>query len=105
MKITDDILTEFWERIKNKINEYALSENDLNDIFYVNGSETLPPPLSAEEEVDIISRLDKDPSLKTILIERNLRLVVYIAKKFESSRYKHRGPYIYRNNRTYESSK
>ena len=85
MKITDDILTEFWERIKNKLTEYAFSENDLNGIFYVNGSETLPPPLSAEEEVDIISRLDKDPSLKTILIERNLRLVVYIAKRFENS--------------------
>lgn len=85
MKTIDDILTEFWEIIKNKINEYALWDKDLNSIFYVNGAETLPPPLSAEEEVDIISRLDGDPSLKTILIERNLRLVVYIAKRFENS--------------------
>ena len=87
MKTIDDILTEFWGKIKNKINQYALWDNslNLNDIFYVNGSETLPPPLSAEEEVDIISRLDGDPTLKTILIERNLRLVVYIAKRFENS--------------------
>jgi len=85
MKIADNILVEFWGKIKNKINEYYVLNSDLNDIFYVNGSETLPPPLSAEEEVDIISRLDSDPSLKTILIERNLRLVVYIAKRFENS--------------------
>ncbi|MCL1859765.1 MAG: RNA polymerase sporulation sigma factor SigE [Oscillospiraceae bacterium] len=80
MKTIDDILIKFWENIINKLNL-----DNLNDIFYVNGSETLPPPLSAEEEVDIVSRLDNDPSLKTILIERNLRLVVYIAKRFENS--------------------
>ena len=98
MKTIDDILTAFWGKIKYKINKYSFfdAENNLdlnnlgnlgnlNDIFYVNGSETLPPPLSAEEELDIISRLDGDPSLKTILIERNLRLVVYIAKRFENS--------------------
>ena len=80
LKITDNIITDFLKNIKNLILHDAL-----NDIFYVNGSETLPPPLSAEEEVDIISRLDGDPSLKTVLIERNLRLVVYIAKRFENS--------------------
>ena len=85
MKITNDILSDFLQKIKIKINEYVLYESDLNNIYYVNGSETLPPPLTAEEEFDIISRLDNDPSLKTILIERNLRLVVYIAKRFENS--------------------
>jgi len=93
MKTIDDIITEFWIKIKNRISDFNISDIDLinlnylnlNDIFYVNGSETLPPPLSAEEEVDIISRLDGDPSLKTVLIERNLRLVVYIAKRFENS--------------------
>jgi len=86
MKTIDDILTEFWQKIMNKIKRHnILTNNDLNDIFYVNGAETLPPPLSAEEEVDIISKLDNDPSLKTVLIERNLRLVVYIAKRFENS--------------------
>jgi RNA polymerase sporulation-specific sigma factor len=85
IKIIDDMITEFWEKIKNRLIPYDKLYDNLNDIFYVNGSETLPPPLSAEEEVDIISRLDGDPSLKTILIERNLRLVVYIAKRFENS--------------------
>jgi RNA polymerase sporulation-specific sigma factor len=70
--------------IVNKI-KLGLSENDINDIYYVNGPETLPAPLSVEEEADIISRLEENPSLKSILIERNLRLVVYIAKRFENT--------------------
>ena len=56
-----------------------------DEVFYVNGAETLPPPLSAAEETDIIARLNNEPVLKRTLIERNLRLVVYIAKKFENS--------------------
>lgn len=56
-----------------------------NGVFYINGPETLPPPLSHEEEADIISRLTSEPSLRAVLVERNLRLVVYIAKKFENT--------------------
>ena len=56
-----------------------------NGIFYINGPETLPPPLSHEEEADIISRLSSEPSLRSVLVEHNLRLVVYIAKKFENT--------------------
>lgn len=55
-------------------------------VDYLNGGETLPAPLSAEEEKEMVSKLasgDKDAREK--LIEHNLRLVVYIAKKFESS--------------------
>ncbi|MGB9679222.1 MAG: RNA polymerase sporulation sigma factor SigE [Thermoanaerobacteraceae bacterium] len=56
------------------------------EIFYIGGSEALPPPLSSEEESYLISKMEKgDNSAKTILIERNLRLVVYIAKKFENT--------------------
>jgi len=58
-----------------------MTNNNLN----INNSTTLPPPLSTEEEADIISRLDGDPSLKNILIERNLRLVLHIVKRFENS--------------------
>lgn len=57
-------------------------------VFYIGGSETLPPPLSREEEEKLISELgtgSDDCSIKKILIERNLRLVVYIAKKFENT--------------------
>ena len=54
-------------------------------VFYINGPETLPPPLSREEENDAISRLESDESARQMLIERNLRLVVYIAKRFENT--------------------
>lgn len=53
--------------------------------FYINGPQTLPPPLSHEEETRLIALVETDPSARQTLVERNLRLVVYIAKKFESS--------------------
>ncbi len=53
--------------------------------YYINGSETLPPPLTAEEEAELLSRLGEDSEIRETLIERNLRLVVYIAKKFENT--------------------
>lgn len=56
-----------------------------NGVFYINGPETLPPPLSAEEERELILRLEDEPSLRSVLVERNLRLVVYISKKFENT--------------------
>ena len=62
-------------------------EEEILPIFYVAGSQTLPPPLEPEEEAKIINKLDteeKDEARKT-LVERNLRLVVYIAKKFENT--------------------
>ena len=53
---------------------------------YIGGSETLPPPLSISEESEVIGRLESDSeSARKILIEHNLRLVVFIAKKFEST--------------------
>lgn len=57
----------------------------VSDIFYIGGSDTLPPPLSQEEEKEIIASLKDSSEAKTILIEHNLRLVVYLAKKFEST--------------------
>ncbi|MCF6095883.1 RNA polymerase sporulation sigma factor SigE [Thermovorax subterraneus] len=55
-------------------------------IYYIGGSETLPPPLSSEEEAILLSRLEMgEESVKNVLIERNLRLVVYIARKFENT--------------------
>ena len=59
---------------------------DENNLFYIAGSEKLPAPLDAKEEQELLERLmKKDVKAKNILIERNLRLVVYIAKKFENS--------------------
>ncbi|HQD51059.1 MAG TPA: RNA polymerase sporulation sigma factor SigE, partial [Defluviitaleaceae bacterium] len=56
-------------------------------IFYIGGSEILPPPLNREEEESLIKRLGTEDDLyvKSVLIERNLRLVVYIARKFENT--------------------
>ena len=55
-------------------------------IYYIGGSEALPPPLSNDEESYLLSKLEKsDYGVKSILIERNLRLVVYIARKFENT--------------------
>ena len=56
------------------------------EVFYVNGSDTLPPPLTREEEAEVFARLGNDDAdARKCLIEHNLRLVVYIAKKFEST--------------------
>ncbi|SHK39557.1 RNA polymerase sporulation sigma factor SigE [Paramaledivibacter caminithermalis] len=55
-------------------------------IHYIGGNETLPPPLSSEEELLFVSKLQEgDESVRSVLIERNLRLVVYIARKFENT--------------------
>ena len=55
-------------------------------IFYINGSQTLPPPLNIMEEEKLLEKLkENDEAAKQILVERNLRLVVYIAKKFENT--------------------
>ena len=54
-------------------------------IFYVNGPDVLPPPLSREDEAEVIERLEYDEWARQTLIEHNLRLVVYIAKRFENT--------------------
>lgn len=56
-----------------------------NEIYYIGGSDILPAPLTKEEEDEIILKLPADEDAKSILIERNLRLVVYIARKFENT--------------------
>lgn len=55
-------------------------------LFYIGGSDVLPPPLSREEEGNLLQQYaEGSMEARNILIERNLRLVVYIAKKFESA--------------------
>ena len=55
-------------------------------IMYIGGSDTLPPPLRREEEAELLRRLDEgEEQVRQILIERNLRLVVYIARRFENT--------------------
>ena len=54
-----------------------------NDLFYINGPDTLPTPLSVEEEAACIEHIDEE-DVRARLVEHNLRLVVYVAKKFEN---------------------
>ena len=55
-------------------------------LYYVGSSEALPPPLSTDEESYLMDRLESgDSAVRSVLIERNLRLVVYIARKFENT--------------------
>ena len=57
------------------------------EVHYIGGTDVLPPPLEPEEEAYVLSQLDtrRSEEARAILIERNLRLVVYIAKKFENT--------------------
>ena len=74
--------------INNIYARYIDKDKELNDfsIFYVGGSQTLPPPLEPDEEEKVLERLASgDEEARQILVERNLRLVVYIAKKFENT--------------------
>ena len=74
--------------INNIYAKYINNNEDLEclSIFYVAGSQTLPPPLEPEEEEEALKKLrNGDESIKQVLVERNLRLVVYIAKKFENT--------------------
>ena len=77
--------------LKNSINtlyvRYIGNDEEGNfPIYYIGGSQTLPPPLTSEEETEILEKLaNGDESVRQTLVERNLRLVVYIAKKFENT--------------------
>jgi len=64
-----------------------MREETEDHVYYIGGSESLPPPLAVDEEADLLARLgsEDDAQIKATLIERNLRLVVYIARKFENT--------------------
>ena len=74
------LLTDIYAKLKEIINRIFSRE----DVYYINGSETLPPPLSADEETELISRIQTKEA-RDVLIEHNLRLVAYIAKKFDNT--------------------
>lgn len=61
-----------------------LKTDDCGDLFYIGGSDTLPPPLTLEEEKELIAQFSAgSQEARAILIERNLRLVVYLAKSLK----------------------
>ena len=58
----------------------------LDGVHYIGGADPLPKPLTPEEELELVARLPEDDgTARSVLIERNLRLVVFIAKKFENT--------------------
>lgn len=72
-------------RIIIKFKQFILKIlNRRTNLYYINGNETLPPPLDAETEEKMIDTIDSEES-KCILIEHNLRLVAFIAKRFENT--------------------
>jgi RNA polymerase sporulation-specific sigma factor len=78
----------FKENINSVYVKYIKNDEIIEEpIFYIAGAQTLPPPLPEEEEQFYIQKLSEENNLEArqILIERNLRLVVYIAKKFENT--------------------
>jgi len=78
--LENKIKLSFWQKLKIKL----FGRLHSRDVYYINGSETLPPPLSAEEEERLIESID-DVASRDVLIEHNLRLVAYIAKRFENT--------------------
>lgn len=85
MVLNLDIPKQFRLRVLSSIKSMLVSPT--GEVHYIGGTEVLPPPLSAEEEAELVNELDtnnKETAKKT-LVERNLRLVVYIAKKFDNT--------------------
>ena len=73
-------------QVKERIGRFLLQVSAPQTLHYINGPDTLPPPLSPEEEREVFAALAAgSPDARDRLITHNLRLVVYIAKKFESS--------------------
>ena len=67
-------------------NFVSRNNQPVNEVFYIGGNDILPPPLQAQEEAELLENLEAcDCSVKHVLIERILRLVVYIARKFENT--------------------
>lgn len=76
-------INKLYKKIYTKIKSFFWIENE---IYYINGPNSLPSPLTKEEEENVFKNLSNgDKSARDILVVHNLRLVVYIAKKFEST--------------------
>ena len=86
--------TEKWEDILTMPHNFRYILNEIliklglllpGKVMYIGGSDTLPPPLKRGEEAELLSQIEGNEQVRQILIERNLRLVVYIARRFENT--------------------
>ena len=83
MKLLETLKSSILEILKKYFDRDKLEKFP---VYYINGSQTLPPPLEPKEEEELLSKIEEDGDItRKILVERNLRLVVYIAKKFENT--------------------
>jgi len=74
-------MKEYWKQLWER-----LFQPQVRPVYYICGPDVLPPPLKGEEEQNALERLEQgDAAAKQLLIERNLRLVVYIARRFENT--------------------
>lgn len=80
-------MIEFFKKVYKKIIFFINENNNEDSIFYIGGNDVLPEPLSIDEEKYLVNLFEEkdDENARTKLIEHNLRLVVYIAKKFENT--------------------
>ena len=83
MKILVRLKARFLAGFIKVLNKLGLAK--AKGLYYLGGVNVLPPPLTSKEEAELLQKLENDESVKTILIERNLRLVVYISRKFENT--------------------
>ena len=77
-----------WKKLWDKVRELLARKGLLprGTVFYIGGSDTLPPPFSREKEAELLARLDAgELEVRQALIEHNLRLVAYIARRFENT--------------------
>lgn len=81
------IMQKYWVLVWKRIIELLCERKDNTSVFYIGGSEVLPPPLSPEEEKECLIQLggEKCEEARKKLISHNLRLVVYLARKFENT--------------------
>lgn len=81
MKLTFKLF--LYEKINNLLDKLKFKHSP---IYYIGGFDNLPPPLSKEDEHEAIRKLESgDEKAKSLLIEHNLRLVVYISRRFENT--------------------
>ena len=69
--------------LKALLEKWGLSLSE--KLMYIGGSDVLPPPLDRQQEQQALEKLEQDPAARQLLIEHNLRLVVYIARRFENT--------------------
>lgn len=84
--MTVSLIQKMRKALRTRLQIFLIRLSGCDQLFYINGPDNLPPPLSREEESKIFLLLERnEDSARQTLIVHNLRLVVYIARKFEST--------------------